>query len=79
MANPEGQTSITGTARLVPATFYIAITPLSGRTTERRISRDWRDQQLSPCVTVLLESERPYRRFRAANIYAVGDLVIPHF
>jgi hypothetical protein len=36
MANPEGQTSITGTARLVPATFYIAITPLSGRTTERR-------------------------------------------
>ena len=38
MANPEGQTPITGTARLMPATFYIAITPLSGRTTERRLS-----------------------------------------
>jgi hypothetical protein len=32
MANPEGQTSITGTARLTPATFYIATTPLSGHT-----------------------------------------------
>jgi hypothetical protein len=40
MANPEGQTSITGTARLVPATFYIAITPLSGRTAERRIDAE---------------------------------------
>src|SRR5437660_3042184 len=38
MANPEGQTSITGTARLVPATFYIAITPLSGRTADRRFA-----------------------------------------
>ena len=27
-ANPEGQTSITGTARIVLATFYIAITLL---------------------------------------------------
>jgi hypothetical protein len=36
MANPEGQTSITGTARLMPATFYIAITPLSGHTAYRR-------------------------------------------
>ena len=27
MANPEGQTSITGTARFVPATFYIASLP----------------------------------------------------
>jgi hypothetical protein len=26
-ANPEGQTSITGTARFVPATFYIASLP----------------------------------------------------
>ena len=27
LANPEGQTSITGTARFVPATFYIASLP----------------------------------------------------
>jgi hypothetical protein len=39
MANPEGQTSITGTARLMPATFYIATTPLSGHTAERRFPR----------------------------------------
>jgi len=39
MANPEGHTSITGTARLMPATFYIATTPLSGHTAYRRISR----------------------------------------
>ena len=38
LANPEGQTSITGTARIVPATFYIALTPLSGHTAERRLS-----------------------------------------
>jgi len=37
MANPEGHTSITGTARLMPATFYIATTPLSGHTAWRRI------------------------------------------
>ena len=37
LANPEGQTPITGTARFMPATFYIAITPLSGHTAERRI------------------------------------------
>src|SRR5260370_10502525 len=38
-ANPEGQTSITGTARFVPTTFYIAFTLLSGRTTDRRFRR----------------------------------------
>jgi hypothetical protein len=27
LASPEGQTSITGTARFVPATFYIASLP----------------------------------------------------
>ena len=37
-ANPEGQTSITGTARLVLATFYIALTPLSGHTAEWRFT-----------------------------------------
>ena len=31
-ANPEGQTSITGTARFVLASFYIVITHLSGHT-----------------------------------------------
>src|SRR5207248_11308758 len=35
LANPEGQTSITGTARFAPTTFYIAFTPPSGRTAER--------------------------------------------
>jgi len=29
---PEGPTSITGTARLALAIFYIVITPLSGHT-----------------------------------------------
>jgi hypothetical protein len=37
-ANPEGQTSITGTARIMLATFYIAITLLSGHTADRRLS-----------------------------------------
>ena len=32
-ANPEGHTSITGTARFVPTTSYIATTLLSGHTT----------------------------------------------
>jgi len=36
--------------------------PLSA---ERRISRDGRNQRLSPYVTTIPESERPYRRFRA--------------
>jgi hypothetical protein len=30
LANPEGPTSITGTARFVPATFYIASLPFQG-------------------------------------------------
>jgi hypothetical protein len=37
-ANPEGQTSITGTARFVPATFYIASLPFQDTPPERRIS-----------------------------------------
>src|SRR5262249_12572317 len=37
LANPEDQTSITGTARFVLATFYIAFTLLSGHTADRRI------------------------------------------
>jgi len=36
-ANPEGQTSITGTARFALATFYIALALLSGRTPDRRL------------------------------------------
>jgi hypothetical protein len=46
MANPEGQTSITGTARLMPATFYIATTPLSGHT----------------AITAVLEHEKKCRQ-----------------
>ncbi len=45
-ANPEGQTSITGTARFVPATFYIASlpfqdTPPNGGYLKRFASRAW--------------------------------------
>ncbi|MDQ6725949.1 MAG: hypothetical protein M3066_07280 [Actinomycetota bacterium] len=39
-ANPEGHTSITGTARLVLAIFYIVITFLSGHTTSGSSASD---------------------------------------
>jgi len=38
LANPEGQTSITGTARFVPTTFYIASLPFQDTHQKRRIS-----------------------------------------
>jgi hypothetical protein len=37
--NPEGQISVTGTARIVRTTFYIALTLLSGRAADRRLLR----------------------------------------
>ena len=38
-ASPEGQTSITGTARFVIAAFYVTITPLYGHTTGENASK----------------------------------------
>src|SRR5262249_45944900 len=54
LANPEGQTSITGTARFVLATFYIAFTLLSGHTAYRRIlARRCRPALITDCDSVL--------------------------
>src|SRR5262249_12751764 len=64
LANPEGQTSITGTARFVLATFYIPFTRLSGHTEDRRI--------LAQC---LLPAYRRAARILDVNPPALGSAV----
>ena len=58
-ANPEGRTSITGRARFVRTIFYIALTPLSGRTSTR---------PLTPGISSRTHSTAPYSSSRGGSI-----------
>jgi len=71
LASPEGQTSITGTARFVPATFYIATTPLSGHTAERRVCALAPTGSYLPSVTRFLARLRADRRLGAFLVAAL--------